>query len=152
MEYPEIHEDDYEEIMEKLTQNKNRIEFKINRDGGDKYKDDLTEVNSQIDNLNIRMIKTLKDRMIKIGLIDPEEIYDKDLTNFKNLSQDIRGKMLENIIGTSDDDKIATSLIKLYDILPQFSTNPELPNNIYKTVKLFIDERDKNFKLRFGTP
>jgi hypothetical protein len=103
MEYERIYEDDYEEQMKHLIELRDQTKLNIENDLGTEYENKLIQVNSKIDELNIRMIKTLRDRMIKLGLIDPEKIYDKDLTNFKNLSQDIRGKMLENIIATTDD-------------------------------------------------
>ena len=116
MEYPEIHESEYNYKIEKLIYEKDNILSNI------KYGDDellieksIKEINDQIDVLDIRMIKSVRDNMIKEGLIDPKEIIDKDLTNFKNLSEDIRGKMMENIIFGTDNNEIKASLIKLYD-------------------------------------
>ena len=141
MEYPEIHESEYNYKIEKLIYEKDNILSNI------KYGDDellieksIKEINDQIDVLDIRMIKSVRDNMIKEGLIDPKEIIDKDLTNFKNLSEDIRGKMMENIIFGTDNNEIKASLIKLYDSLPQFSTSEKLPNNIYKTVNLLLND------------
>ena len=109
----------------------------------------INNINDKIAELDMKMLYSLRKRIIKEQestgkiLIDTENITDTDLSNFKELSKEIRGKMLDDIIGQEDlSSEIIASMIKLYDILPQFRSEV-IYNIISEVFKNIFVERDE---------
>ena len=73
-------------LRQKLVNNLDEILSNIEDDGHMEIdmEDRINEINNQIDELDIQMMKSVRNRMIREGLIDPEKLTDTDLSNFKN--------------------------------------------------------------------
>jgi len=135
----EIYEGDYLEDRDELLK---ELDDEISEER-------INNINDKIAELDKKMLYSLRKRIIKEQestgkiLIDPENITDTDLSNFKELSKEIRGKMLDDIIGQEDlSSEIIASMIKLYDILPQFRSEV-IYNIISEVFKNIFVERDE---------
>ena len=134
-----IHRDELLDEINKILSNMGDVE-KIG------VEDRINEINKEIEDLDIKMFKTVIH-----DLIDPDELTYEYLDNFIELSHEMKGKILEDIVGSgSDYDKIAVNLVKLYDILPYFSTDEQLYDNIHKTVSIMLSDRTENLDIISG--